>query len=134
MNDNIVSKRRSGIVSQRVNSDKSTSLIERLVGTDNIVDNVSQGIYFLFSILEGLLILRFILKLSAANPYNNFVGWIYSTTYPLVAIFEGVFPSPSADGATIEIPSLVAMVILILVIYAIVGFLKIANSNLIKSS
>jgi hypothetical protein len=113
---------------------KNKTLLEKVYISSQTVDHVSQVTYFVFTLIEALLILRFVFKLSGTSPYNNFTSWLYSTTYPFVAGFESLFPSLSADGIVVELPSLVAMVIYILVVYAIVGFLKILQSNFKEGS
>lgn len=71
------------------------------------------------SIVEFLLSLRIVLKLLNANDASPFVRWIYETTRPLLAPFEGMFPSSTiAGGFTLEASALFA-----LLIYAFVGFL-----------
>lgn len=71
------------------------------------------------SIVELLLSLRIVLKLLNANTGAPFVRWIYENTGPLLAPFEGMFPSSTvAGGFTLEASALFA-----LLVYAFVGFL-----------
>lgn len=70
-----------------------------------------------------LLGLRFILKLFAANPNNEFVEWVYATSGEILAPFRGIFPSANIEGFTIDFTALFGMLIYgllaMLVIYLI---------------
>src|SRR5260221_9483723 len=59
---------------------------------------VAQLVSLALVIVEGLLIVRIALLLLAANPDAGFSSWIYGFTAPLVAPFQGVFPSIGGDG------------------------------------
>src|SRR5947199_6662337 len=47
--------------------------------------------WFMFGLLEGLLALRFLLAIMAANPGNAFSATIYGLTGPFVAPFRTLF-------------------------------------------
>jgi uncharacterized protein YggT (Ycf19 family) len=80
-------------------------------------DRIAQGVYVLFGILEGLIALRILLKLFAANPDAGFSAFVYTITSPFVAPFLAVFPTPSVNGSVFEFSSLLA-----LIVYALVGW------------
>ncbi len=70
-------------------------------------------------IVEFLLSLRILLKLLGARTVAPFVTWVYETTSPLLAPFEGMFPTSTlSDGFVIEVSALFA-----LLVYAFLGFL-----------
>ena len=71
-----------------------------------------QMITYLVGALELLLLLRFILRLSAANPDNTFASFIYGLSEPFVAPFSTLFISPTFGGSNsiFDINVLVAMV------------------------
>lgn len=72
-----------------------------------------------FGLVEILLVLRFVLKLFAANPGAPFVAWVYETTRPLLQPFLFAFPTPSVGGGfTLEFTTLFA-----LFVYALAGYL-----------
>lgn len=74
---------------------------------------------FVIGIVEFLIGLRIVLKLLGANPQTPFVEWVYETSAPLLAPFEGMFPSPTLEGGfVLEVSALFA-----LVIYALIGYL-----------
>jgi hypothetical protein len=79
---------------------------------------VTQLIWWIFGLVEGLIAIRFILKALGANPSAGFAEFIYGITYPLVLPFVGLFGNPQAQGAVLEIHSVVA-----LIVYALVAWL-----------
>ena len=66
---------------------------------------VTQLIYLIFGIIEGLIIIRFVLKALGANPSAGFADFIYGITYPLILPFIGLFGNPASQGTVLEITS-----------------------------
>lgn len=52
-------------------------------------------IYAILGFLEGIIVIRFILRLIGANPASGFVDWIYDWSTPLVKPFAGIFGQES---------------------------------------
>jgi uncharacterized protein YggT (Ycf19 family) len=77
-----------------------------------------QLVYWVFGLVEGLILIRFILKAFGANPSAGFAEFIYGITAPLVAPFYGLFGNPSAQGSVLELHSIVA-----LLVYALLAWL-----------
>jgi len=75
------------------------------------VNRVIQAIWLLFGILEAAIGLRVFLKLIAANSSNLFAQLVYSFTELFLWPFAGLTISPSAGGFTLEIPSVIAMIV-----------------------
>jgi uncharacterized protein YggT (Ycf19 family) len=84
-------------------------------------------VYIIFGIIEALILIRFVLKLLAANPNAGFSSFIYNVTAPLVAPFQGVFPTPASNGSVLEIASLLAIVVYALISWAIVRLIELAQ-------
>ncbi len=63
----------------------------------------TQFIWLLFGILEGLLGLRFLLKLIGANPSSPIVSLIYSITGFFLEPFKGLIASPTIGNIVLEI-------------------------------
>jgi YggT family protein len=78
-------------------------------------------LWLMFGALEGLLGLRLILKLLAANPSNPFAQLIYGLSDLFVWPFVGLTVTPSAAGIVVEIHTIIAMVV-----YAILAWLVIS--------
>ncbi|MGF1523076.1 MAG: YggT family protein [Leptolyngbyaceae cyanobacterium] len=66
---------------------------------------------YLVGALELLLGLRFILRLTAANPDNTFANFIYALSEPFVSPFSTLFISPTFNGSLyiFDVNVLVAM-------------------------
>lgn len=79
---------------------------------------VTQMIYWIFGLIEGLIVIRFVLKALGANPSAGFAEFIYGVTYPLVLPFVGLFGNPTAQGSVLEMHSIVA-----LIVYALLAWL-----------
>jgi uncharacterized membrane protein len=79
---------------------------------------LTQLIYWVFGLIEGLILIRFVLKALGANPSAGFAQFIYGITAPFVAPFVGLFGNPQAQGSVLELNSLIA-----LVVYALVAWL-----------
>lgn len=80
-----------------------------------------QIIYLVLGILETFLVLRFALKLLAANPEAGFSSFIYALTEPFVAPFNGVFPTPQTQGAILDLATVLAMIVYILLAWGAVS-------------
>lgn len=82
--------------------------------------NVIWYIYGLFAII---LAMRFVLKLTGANPANSFVDFIYSVSGVLSAPFDSIFGVTKATGtrvtAVFEPSILVAIAVYALVAWGI---------------
>ena len=77
-----------------------------------------QLVYWVFGLIEGLILIRFILKALGANPSAGFAQFVYGITAPLVAPFYGLFGNPTAQGSVLELHSIVA-----LIVYALLAWL-----------
>ena len=82
----------------------------------------TQLVWPLFGMLEALIGLRVVLRLIAANPHNPFALLVCNFSYPFVWPFLGLTGTPSANGAVLEISSLIAMFVYALVAWVIVQF------------
>jgi len=76
---------------------------------------VTALIGFFFTVLEGLIGLRVVLKLIDANSQNAFASLIYKLTALFVAPFTGLVGNPALGGNVLEITSLVALIVYALI-------------------
>jgi hypothetical protein len=81
-------------------------------------------------IVNGLIGLRFLLKLLASNPSNPFAALVYFLTQPFLAIFVGLTPTPSFQGIEIEFFDLIAILFYFILAWAIVRLLWILFARL----
>lgn len=98
---------------------------EREVERGRALARVSQVVDYVFFVIYGLLAVRLLLELFAARESAGFVKFIKSATGVLYAPFQGIMPSPSKDGFTLALPIIVALVVYMLVHFAINGLLRI---------
>ena len=84
------------------------------------VYKLQQAIYLLFGLLEGLIAIRFVLRLLGANPAAAFAAFIYGITAPFVAPFVGIFGTPAFNGSVLEWHSIVAIIVYMLVAWLLV--------------
>lgn len=80
----------------------------------------TQIVWYLLSILEALLIFRFVLKLTGANPEAGFTSLIYALSWPFTAPFLAVFPRTIVQGSIFEWTTLLAMLVYWLIAIAVV--------------
>lgn len=88
-------------------------------------DLVSRAVVVVFGIIQLLIALRIGLVLIGAQEGNAIVDFILGASAPLVAPFQGIFPTDdvSQGGATLELAAVAALIgwtVLEIVILAIV--------------
>ena len=91
-------------------------------------------VYFLFGLLEALLIFRLVFKLMGANPVSTFVNFIYSLTELFVMPFLGIFRQATTAGvettAVLEPATLVAIVVYTILAWGIAQLVRILSGKL----
>lgn len=95
------------------------------------ISKISALADIIFTFIEGLICLRIILKFFGANPFTPFVAWVYQTSKPLLAPFEGMFPSATTQGGfVLEVSALFALLVYVFAGYLIhEGLGDLANSK-----
>ncbi len=88
--------------------------------SENDLRRITNLITLGFGILIGLIGLRFLLKLMAANPANPFMVFIDIITLPFLWMFQGLTWTPAFEGITIEFYDLIAIPVYYLLNWAIV--------------
>lgn len=63
---------------------------------------VTQWIYLVFGLVEGMIGIRFLLKFLGAIPDAPFSTAIYGLTEPLLAPFNGMFPAYNVGPGELE--------------------------------
>jgi uncharacterized protein YggT (Ycf19 family) len=99
---------------------------ERDVERGRVVARISQVVDYVFLLIYGFLTIRLLLELLAARESAGFFKFIRAVTDPFYSPFRGLVPSPStAEGFTLALPIIVAIVVYMLLHLAINGFLRI---------
>ncbi len=80
---------------------------------------ITQMIWLLLGLLEALLGLRFIFKLIAVNAANPFAALLYKVSDFFVAPFASLAKAPAAGGMVLEVSTILAMIIYLLIGWAI---------------
>lgn len=97
---------------------KTTQGVRVFTASQETLRRVTSLIQLAFGVLNGLIGLRFLLKLMAANPENPFASMVYFITSPFLWMFEGLTRTPSFEGIQVEFFSLIAIVV-----YALAGWI-----------
>ena len=87
-----------------------------VVKTSTPARRVTDGIYLVFGVIDGLLMIRLALKLLGANAHAWFATFTYGVTDFLLAPFHGLLPTIVSGQTILELSLLVAIVI-----YSLVG-------------
>lgn len=86
---------------------------------------IDQFVYFIFGLIELLLLIRFIFKLTDANAAAGVVNFIYAITDVMMAPFRFIFPASQTSGSIIEWSVLVAMFFYALFAWIIMRLIRI---------
>jgi hypothetical protein len=97
---------------------------DRTTPEKRVVFRVHQIIWYILGVVEVILILRFILKLTGANAVSAFVDFVYSISHPLAAPFFGIFGVSSAGDVVFEWTTLVAMLVYALVAWGLIALFR----------
>lgn len=85
-----------------------------------IYNRIVNVIWTLLGLIEALIGVRVILKLIAANPDNAFVALVYDFSGLFVNPFMGIVEDPTSGNAVLEINSLLAMLVYLILTWALI--------------
>jgi hypothetical protein len=80
---------------------------------------ITQVIWLMLVLLEAVIALRVVFKLIGVNPANPFATLLYNVTNFFVAPFASLVGAPAFDGMVFEISSIIAMIVYLLIAWAI---------------
>lgn len=86
---------------------------------------LTELIWLFFGGIEGLIGLRILLKLVAANPDNPFAAFVYAISDVFLWPFRGLTVTPSAGNVVLELPAFVALLVYALLAWGIVRLVTI---------
>lgn len=89
-------------------------------------------IYFIFGVIEVLLAIRFVLKLTGASASSDFVNFIYKLTAVFAWPFSGIFRTATSEGldttaSAFEPSTLVAIAVYALLAWGIVVLIRVLS-------
>ena len=76
-----------------------------------------QLVYLIFGVIDGLLLIRLVLKLLGANPNAGFSSWVYGFTDIFMAPFRSLLPNVISGQSIFEMSAVVAILV-----YALIGW------------
>jgi hypothetical protein len=79
----------------------------------------TQLIWLLLGLLEAAFALRFIFKLVGVNEANSFATLLYGVTGFFLAPFASLAKAPAAGGSVLEVSTIIAMIVYLLIFWAI---------------
>jgi hypothetical protein len=79
----------------------------------------TQLIWLLLTLLEAVLALRVVFKLIGVNAANPFATLLYGFTHFFTAPFASLTGAPSAEGMVLEISTIIAMIVYLLIAWAL---------------
>ena len=79
----------------------------------------TQIIWLLLGLLEASIALRVVFKLIAVNAANPFAKLLYNVTHLFVAPFKSLVGNPASGGMVLEISSIIAMLVYLLIAWGI---------------
>ena len=86
----------------------------------------TEVIYLVLGTIDGLLLIRLVLKLLAANPLAGFSKFIYGLTDVFLAPFRNLLPIVGGgSGAVLEMSTVIAIVVYALIGWALVRLVAI---------
>ena len=71
----------------------------------------TQIVWYLFYLIETLLLFRFLLRLIGANPEAAFTQFIYALSFPFAGPFLYVVRSTQVSGSVFEWTTVIAMIV-----------------------
>ena len=96
-----------------------------------IATKITQSLMYLVGALELLLAVRFVLRLTAANPDNTFADFIYNLSQPFVNPFSTLFISPTFNGSEyiFDVNVLVAMAAYLILLFLAIWQIRILTNR-----
>jgi uncharacterized protein YggT (Ycf19 family) len=88
-----------------------------VVSTFNPGWRAVQLVYLVFGVIDGLLVIRLILKLLGANPTAAFSNWVYNVTNVFLGPFKNILPTIGNAQSQLEMS-----VVLAILVYALLGW------------
>jgi uncharacterized protein YggT (Ycf19 family) len=100
-------------------------------GSSEVVSRVNPGrramdlIYLFFGVIDGLLLIRLVLKLLGANTAAGFTQWTYGVTDVLLAPFRNLLPTIGTEHSQLEMSLVVAILVYALIAWALARLMAI---------
>jgi YggT family protein len=80
---------------------------------------ITQLIWLALGLLEAVIALRVLFKLIGVNGANTFAAFLYNVSNLFVAPFASLVGAPAFGGMVLEISSIIAMIVYLLIAWAL---------------
>ncbi len=117
---------------------REESHVTRVAGAGGMMDSAevvssatptrraTEVIYLVFGIINGLLLIRLVLKLLAANPLAGFSSFVYGLSDFFLAPFRNLLPVVhGGSGSVLETSVIIAIIVYALIAWALVRLVAI---------
>jgi hypothetical protein len=109
--------------------DVVTTHTDGFAAVQGALRTLSMLIGFAYLVVASLLLFRLVFALTGANPANGFVDFIYDTSGPLVAPFEGIVNESLTEDGVFEPETVIA-----LAVYGVIALLAIVFLSIVMSA
>jgi YggT family protein len=117
-NDTAVDRREETVITRQPGYAATEQIVRDIAAERRLaLFQIFRIMWSLLTFLEILLAFRFGLRLIAANPYSGFAVLMYGITGLFVAPFNGLVDTPTFGGSTVEITTLIAMLVYALIFW-----------------
>ncbi|MGH7763222.1 MAG: YggT family protein [Candidatus Dormibacteraceae bacterium] len=100
-----------------------------VVSSFNPAGRAVELIYLVFGIINGLLLIRVVLKLLGANALAGFASFVYGITGVFLAPFRNLLPTVGSGQSQLEMSAVVAILVYALIGWVIARIVKIMFSR-----
>src|SRR5258708_20921005 len=106
-----------------------TATVDRPARTATYSYRGVSVVWLIGGVVAAIIAIRFALELLGASAGAAFTDFVYSVTAPLVAPFQGIFPTPARHGYVFDGAALLAIVIYLLVTWGVVALVRIMSTS-----
>ena len=89
---------------------------------------MTRIIWYIFYLIEVILLFRLVLRLLGANASAGFTQAIYAVSSPMIAPFKYVFAPSAVSGSVLEWSTLLAMLVYWVIAWGVVKLLAMNRS------
>jgi hypothetical protein len=108
------------IISEGPEGVRETVVEERVVPRNSTAILLTRLIWLILGFVQSVIAIRIILRLIAADPANPFANFIYNLSALFVWPFVGLIADPAFNGAVLEVTSIIAMFVYLLLAWGLV--------------
>lgn len=126
----------SRVVKETIIQEQSPNMVasvSRVASNDTPTQVVANTVYFIFGLIDILLLFRLLLKVTGANAGSPFVASIYGFTQVLIYPFQGIFRTAVTPGlemrSVFEPATLIAMIFYAFLAWVIVKLISILTGH-----